>query len=324
MGSGFKGNLAIAFQSSFGTHNVSSLHHMQFLEENVALKKSQLIDQSIGRGIFEEGDAEEGANTIDGTVRIAAKSLPLGVFLQAALGNASSTKANSADVYTHVFQPSQSDFDAFSAMKPFTILKDVNAGGSASLYYDLNAANLELTVANGEYLTAALGVVGGSFRQIANVSPTFYTGKRHKWDQSSIALSDSATNKIQEMTLTIENALEARHTLCGSIYPSHIKRTGFRVIDVSGTLFFDDQREFQAFLAQSERPLVFNFRGDVEISSGYYESLKIEIPSYRLTELPPANVLGPVEVQFSASARYNTGSATALKITLVNTMTAYN
>jgi hypothetical protein len=324
MSTGMKGNLALAFQSSYGTHNVSSLYHIQFLEESVALKKGQLNDQSIGRGVFEEGDAEEGPNTIDGTVRIAAKSLSLGVLLQAALGNASSVKADSAAVYTHTFNPSQTDFDEFSAGKPITILKYTDDAGSASLFYDLNATTLELSASNGEFLTAAISVVGGSFRQIANVSPAFPTGKRFKWDQSSVTIDGTATNKINELTITVENGLEPRHTLCGSVYPSHIKRTAFRTFDISGTMLFDNQTEFQQFLAQTERKLVINFRGGVDISSGYRDELRIEIPSYRLTEFPVNNVLGPIEVSFSASGRYNTGSATAIKIVLVNTQTAYN
>ena len=67
-----------------------------------------------------------------------------------------------------------------------------------------------------------------------------------------------------------------------------------------------------------------HFEGNVEVQSGFNESITITLPGLRYTEFPPAaGAPGEIEVSFSADAKYHVGSATAMEVTVVNTHPAY-
>jgi len=320
---GQKANLGICFQDSYGTSNTSSMHWIEFMSEDVVPKKEALKSQNM-RGIFEEGDAYEGKNSADGNLEAEAHPITLGVFLTAIFG--APTTVNSDGIYTHTWQPSQTDFDDKVANIPFTLYKDLNDGGSASLLYDLNGATLELGVANGEFLKSTLGVVGGNFEQLAALTPSFPNGKRWTWDVSSVTFGNSEQTGLADLSLTINDGVEALHSLAASRgkWPARLKRTGFRTFEVSGTMRFDNQDEMQEFLSFNERKLDVSFTGPTEIQSGYYETLQIVMPAMLYTDFP-AGASGPglIEVGFSANGNYHTGSGTAMEITLVNTKAAY-
>ena len=61
-----------------------------------------------------------------------------------------------------------------------------------------------------------------------------------------------------------------------------------------------------------------------ECSSGYNTALEIIMPSVIYTAFP-ANIGGPgqIEASFTGKAKYNAGSATAIKFTLTNTLATY-
>lgn len=314
-------HVAICFQNSWDTLNTSSLHHIQHLEESVGLNIPPLIDESA-KGILDEGDTYAGARTVDGTLQINAKAIPLGALLTGAMGNP--TTVTSDALFTHTFKPATADFDDFSAGKPITYLKHLNDAGSATLFYNLNVSQLELSCANGEFMMATATFVGGTFQQIADISASYPTGKRFTWDQSSLQLGGAANADFRDLTITMNEQIEAMHTLNNSTYPSRCKRTGQRTIEVSGTVIFDDQTEYQQFISQAEQSFVVSFRGSVEVQSGYYDTVTIDMPALRYSEFKPvAGNTGKIEVGFTANAKYLATSATAMEITLVNTQAGY-
>jgi len=316
-------DVGIALQNSWGTANVSSLHWVPYLSEGIGLNIPPLISQA-NRGVFDEGDHYAGARSIDGDLSVEAQPIMIGALLAAFFGRPTSTKASSADVYDHVFLPPTSDFDTtYCAKQPVTILKNFEVG-SAEQFSDLNASTLELSVNNGEFLQATVGFVGGHFQQIAPVTPSFPVGKRWTWDQTSVSVGGAATCDVSQLSLSLDESIEAQHTLCGSSYPSRIKRTGFRMTNISGTLKFDSQDEFQQFLSQSERELDVTLTGTTAISSGYTNVLRLQVPLLRHTEFKPAaGGPGEIEVSFSSKGVYSVDSGTAVRITLTNTQTAY-
>lgn len=320
MSYGNDARIGLSFQNSYGTLNTSSIHWLEPVGESVDLKKAQLVRKGL-RGILDEGASQEGLNVVDGDVTIEAKAIPLGVLLSAALGL---TTVTSTGVYTHTFKPRTADWDGLSAERPFTYHKFMGDTGSAYLFSDLNGGNLELSIANGELLTAKLGMVGGTFSQVAALSATYPTGDALDWSISSASIGGSARDNIRNVTVTLNNALEAKHTLKTSKYPSRVKRTNPRTINVSGTVIFDNQTDAQNFISQAEQRFFLHLKSATQIQSGYYESLTIDVPSMRFTEFPQA-IGGPgeIEVGFSAVGKYNTGSATALAITLVNSKAGY-
>jgi len=170
MSYGQDARIGLSFQNSYGTANVASLHWLAPISESVDLKKAQLVQKGL-RGIYDTGQSQEGMNTVGGDISIEAKANGLGVLLEAT--NASSLSVTSGALYSHVFRPRTSDHQSLSAERPFTYLKFLGDTGSAHRYYDLNGSNLELSISNGELLTAKMGIVGGNFDRIAAVAATY-------------------------------------------------------------------------------------------------------------------------------------------------------
>ena len=320
---GQKANVGICFQDSYGTSNVDSMHWMQFVSEDITLKKEPLKSQNM-RGIFEEGDAYEGINTVEGSMEMEAHPISIGVLLTAAFGEPVSVASDA--IYKHTWKPSTTDFDEFSAGIPFTLYKYLNDTGSAFLYYDLCGSSIELMVANGEFLKSTLSVTGGNFTQVADIAASYPGGKRWTWDVGSVSFGGTGQTGLMELSVTVDDGVEPFHTINASRgkFPSRVKHGGWRTIEVSGTMKFDNQTEMQEFLAWTERELIASFVGPTEIQSGYYEVLEIVLPAMQYTDYPPS-AAGPglMEVGFTANGNYDVGSATAFEISLINTLAAY-
>lgn len=306
--------LGICFQNSYGTANISSLHFMEVIDEGLTPIREELISNGL-RGVFDEADSREGKNMVEADISIEAHVIPLGVLLSTVLDDPTTTFATS--LATHVYEPNASDFDEFAALRPFTALVDLNDGGSAHQYSDLCGNALELNVANGELLTAKLSVIGGKYAQTAGVAGSFPSGNPLDWAVGSVSLDGSATCKIQDMVLTIDNALEARFDICNAKTPTRIKRSGYRTVKLSGTMEFDDQTEFQKFLAGSEQAFTAAFKTGSQ-------QLTIDIPRLRYTDFPiPVGGPGQLTVGFTGKAQYHSNSGTSVQITLANTQSAY-
>ena len=263
---GQNADFGIAFQNSFDdVASVNSINFLPILSEGVKKSIPALISESM-RGIFEEGDNYEGPHMNEGDIEIEASSIPMGVMLSCMFEE--TANVNSGSLYTRTFKPRSVDWDSKSAGRPFTIYKYMETG-SAMLYSNMNGANLEFSVSNGELLKCKMSVVGGGFSQIANTTPSYPDDKIFTWDTVSVSFGGTANADIENLTVTIDEAIEARHTLNNAKTPSHTKHTGFRTVSIDGTIKFNDQTEFQAFLDQDERRLLMHFKGVTEVQSGY-------------------------------------------------------
>ena len=317
---GLDSKLGLSFQTSYGTALTSSMHWLEPINDSIGLKKAQITRQGM-RGIYDEGAYQEGVNTVDGDITIEAKAIPLGVLLSATNLDAVVT---SGTMYTHTFKPRTADWDSYSAERPFTYHKGMGDTGSAQLYADMNGNNLELSIANGELLTAKMGMIGGTYSQIAAIAASYSTGDALQWSVSSISIAGTARDNIKALTITQDNTLEAKHVLKATKYPSRVKRSGQRSISIAGTFLFDNQTDLQTFVSQAEQRLLLSLVTATQIQSGYYESFTVDVPSMRFTEMPQAiSGVGEMEIGFSAKGVYNVGSACAITYTLVNTKAAY-
>ena len=314
-------NIGISFQNSGYASLTNSVYWAEILDEDISVDKPPLVSQGM-RGIYDEGAHYEGANTIGGTINMEAHPITLGAFLKAAMG--APTTVTSAAVYTHAFKPRTSEFDGRFAGHPMTIHKHLDDSGSATLFYDMVCNNIEIGVNNGELVMSKFGFVGGRYTQVAALTASYPTGKQWTWDQSSVQLGGAAISEIKQLTVVVDEAMEASGTLAGTKFPTRVKRTGFRTVTINGTMTFDDQTEYQQFLSQSERNLTAMFVGNTEIQSGYYNQLEIIVPLNRHTEYKPT-VGGPgeIEVSFTSKGVYSTTSGTALQLNLRNTQAAY-
>lgn len=313
-------DLGICFQNSFGTLNTSSMHWIPFTSEGLGLNIPPVVSENM-RGVFDEGDTYEGPRTVDGEIDCEAQPVPLGALLKAVMGNP--TSVQSGGIYTHTFEPRTSDFDAKAANIPVTAVKQFDTG-SSQVFSDLNGNELELTLSQGALVKAKVGFVGGSFTQQAPIAVSLPGGKRWTWDTVSMAINGTANVDFSELTITLNESLEAMHTLNGSKYPSRVKRTGARTVAIAGTLKFDSQDEYQAYIAQSERSLDVTMTGVTQIQSGYYDKIRIQTPLMRYSEAKPVvGARGQIELSINAMAKYSTTSLTSIRVTLTNTKAAY-
>lgn len=304
--------LGLSFQNSYGTPSVSSLHFMEILDESLSLNKEQQMREGM-RGIFDENAAQEGKNSVEADITIEAHAIPLGFMLSSIMSRTTTGTGR----YSHVFKPNQSDFDTFAANRPFTALVDLGDAGSAHEYYDLVSSKLELSISQGGFMQSKLSVIGGPYQQIAAVAASYPTGNVVDWAASSITLGGSGSCAFEDLTFSMDESLESIYTLCNKKTPTRIKRSGKRTVTIGGTLLFDDQTEYQKFLAQSTQVFkAFFLTGS--------DSLLIEAPQFKYTGYPiPVSDPGQMRVSFEGKAEYNTSSATTCQITVVNTQSAY-
>ena len=321
MSYGMKTNIGISFQNSFGTALASSIYWVPFLSEGFAVTKEPLVAENMN-GVFDEGATYEGANSNEGKLEVEANPIMMGVLLKSMFGGP--TTVTSGAYYTHTFKPRTADFDDYAANIPLTITKNLGDTGSAHRYYDMVASKMSMSVANGELLKTSIEFMGGKYSQIVAPAASYPTGKSWTWDVASVALAGTANADMSEFNLEIDEALENKYTLNNTKTPSRTKRSGRRTMSVGGTLIFDNQTEYQQFLAQAERNLTVHMRGTTEVQSGYVETLTLTVPLFRYVEFKPvAGGAGKLEVGFSGKGVYSVTSATMLQVTLANTQAAY-
>lgn len=320
MGYGQNAKIGISFQNSYGTALQNSVFWIPKLSESINVDKPPLIEQNL-RGVFDEGAHHEGLNTISGSLEAEAAPIPLGVMLKCVLGDP--TTVTSGALFTHTFKPRTSDWDAKSANVPVTIEKFVDVG-SADLFSSMNGSQLTLSIANGEFMMAAVDFVGGDHAQQSDTAEAYPSTTLWSWDATSVSIGGVSKSEIMDMTVVINEQLEAMGTLDSTKTPSRIKRTGFRTVEISGTLKFDDAVEYQHFLDQDERELVTHWDGVTAVQSGYNESLTLKTPLLRHTDFKPAaGGPGEIEVGFTSKGVYSVTSATAIQIELRNSQSGY-
>ena len=316
MSYGQDAKVGISFQNSYGTANIASMHWMEPVSESLTLQKAQIQRKGLRAGSYVTPGFQEGANTIGGDLIIEARANQLGVMLAAIC--ASPTTVTSGALYTHSFLPRSSDHSVPSAGRPFTYLKHMGDTGSAQQYSDLNATSLELSISNGELLTAKMAVTGGTFARVASPSATYSASNPIDWSVSSASIAGTAVSNINQLTITQEESIEAKFAMgVTNKYPTRIKRNDYAKYSIAGTMTFDSQAEFNQFIDQAEQRLLVNLVGTSLVQSGYYESLLIDIPNMKYSEFPVViGGAGEVEVSFKAAAIYNVTSSYAIKYTL--------
>lgn len=327
MYNGLKAIVGLAAQNSYGTApNVSSAMYVPILSESIDANIPQLYPNDF-TGVLEEAhEVEQGASSIGGDITANFGPITAGHFLKAAIGDPTTSVAGSS--YQHVFVPRSGDFDIYSAQRPYAIVKTWAGVNSAEMFYDMALNTLELSIAQGELLKIKGGFVGGKQSYIAPPTVTYPAGRRIPWDVASIQVGSgtgmAAHPEFRSLTLTIDNAVEAQHTLAGQQYPARNSRTGFRKLSISGTLLFDSLLEYDAFINQSERAFIATFVSKDTIMTNTRNILRLDIPSLRYKEAKkPTGGPGRIELQVSGDAVYSSGSGHAFKATLSNTWAAY-
>lgn len=314
-GYGMLGHVMLAFQNSFGTALTTSLEAVAVTEAGLMHGIEQIVEEGM-YGRMDESPYHAGIETNGGDIAAEASPLSIGYFLKGVAGYTETTSA--ATENTHIFKPRAADFDAFAACDPMTIQQFLDVG-SAYQFSDMIGNTLNINVANGALMNITAGFIGGSYTRVAASTPTFPTAKPFRWDQASMQYNGAEILDMMDMTITINNNLEARYTLQNTSTPYKIKRTAPRVIEITGTLLFQAHSYQQAFEAQTEAPFVAHFAG-----SQAPNAITFEFPSFRFKTFEPTLAGGGlIEASFTAGAMFDVNSNTAMQTTLVNTQVGY-
>lgn len=319
MAYGLLGHLGLTAQQSFGTAPAASYEFIPVLSESIQNTIEHLTSETL-RARLAESPIYQGKEAIAGDIVMEANPIMIGHIFKGVFGQSSSstTGAMSGTAYTHEFIPRQSDFDIYAAVPPYTI-EAYRGVGSSWQFTDtvFNTINLELTA--GAVAKLTVGVLAKTTSLMAKGTPTFSTATPLTWDATSISIAGAASINFESLTISVENQLEAKYLLDGTRRCAKFKRTGPQLVRVIGTLLFEDQTEYAAFLAQTEQRLLVNL-DDTSITS--LNNLLIDVPLMRY-EAFPVGLGGPGEltVGFTAKGVYHTGSSYAIRITLVNSRT---
>ena len=316
-GYGMCGHLMTQTQSAYGTSEITSLSAIPIVSESI----SHTIEPLIEAGMYarlDESPYHEGIHAVEGSVSIEAQPDAMGWFLKSVLGTIHTNCA--AAVSTHTFIPSVcgSEFSDRAATPPMTmeINRDV---GVAFVYSDLLGNDLSINVANGELLTMETNFIGAGVSSSAASTPTFPTAPPFLWDQFSGSYNSQAITDLKDLTVTVNNNLEAVHTLTGSKTPYRIKRSGQRQIEISGTFVFAAHSYNQAFEGQLEVPMNFHFANASAPHTFTMNFPKVRFKTFDVT----MGGAGLVEASFTAGALYDTATTKAATFTLVNTVQWY-
>jgi len=322
MGYGLNSKVGIAFQNSFGTAaDLGSVHWIPFITESVGRNLPPLRSENM-RGVFDQGARSSGLATVDGELEAEIQAVPLGAMIKAVCGS-SSVVASDA-IFTHTFRPRTADHQISCAEQPITYYKDLDIASNPQEFFDLAGTMLELGVANGEFMKAKVGFVGGQRTTISSVAYAADPGLRFTWDVASLQIGGVANAELTAFSVVVDNGLEAMHTMNNTKNPSRIKRQTPRTVSVNGTIKFDNSTELDIFIAETQQAMIVHLANGTEVQSGYPEQLTITMPSLIYDEFKPAaDNPGQLEVSFAATAEYHSGSGTAIEFTLINTHAAY-
>lgn len=311
---GTDGSLGINFQNSYGTSQVTSLNFIPLNDEDITLGIEDLISEEM-RGTFDEGASYPGKRSAKGSVKMDIDMDSLGVCLRAIMGPAAVT--STGGLTTHVFKPRTADFDNNVIGDPMSMLVDLGDTGSAQLFYDCVATELEFGMAAGELYKLNMGVMGGKYAQSIAQSASFSTDSKWTWDSTSFSIAAAAVDELMEITVKINENAEEKYVLNGSTDPAYVKRTATRTIEVSGTMIFKDQGEIQEFISQTERQLFLTMTANSF-------SIEIDAPKFRYTAFP-VTLAGAEQLTaaFTGKAKYDSSAAYAMQVSLVNTHGIY-
>ena len=318
----------IARQASGGTAitTMTSFHPIPHLSATLETAIAELGMDSM-RNRFDEGPVQQGLISVQGDVGFRWQPEIIPVFFYGLTNVISSTNATPGSVSaTHWFVPIQTEFDDNLSVQPWTI-EEYKDGQRAHQYTDSLLSRLTLEIAGGQLLRGTGTYMARVSSEKAQTAPTYRTGVEVTWNQASVSLGGAGWPSFETLTFVFDNALEFVTTLDGTQSPRRIRRSGFRTCRVSGTIDLPVNSIsglFPDFRAGTERTLVVTVEGGTAISSGGFNRLKVDIPTFRYSA-KRYNVTGPgrVTVGFDGRAVYNVGSAMLFLLSAQNSFTSY-
>lgn len=314
MGYGFSGYIGVKRESTWGSAQAADVF-VEALSENISESIERFDFKNIVATMAEPDD-QAGIHRVGGDVSFAGNPEALGPFLQSAFNISSITEVASGFLYQHVFHQPTTSNSAFSDNSPsvpytFEIFRDV---GTAVHYAGCLVSALTMNFAPNQDVRCSASVVGRSSAAAAKQTPTFpgSPNKPFTFDTASVQLAGSATTRIENLTISIQNQYEAIPALDMSLYASKMRRTGSQMINVSGTMDFSDHAEYDDFINQTERQMI------VSVTKASSFAMVVDIPRLVYTAFP-LGMPGKerLMVDFEGKGFYHSGSGTGIEVKLI-------
>ncbi len=310
---GFLGFIGLAKESTWGTA-VGATDYAEAFSENVSLTKERFDLKNLS-GTYGEPDDAVGLDRVAGEVVVPGYPTILGMLLKSVFNTISQTTVLSGFLYRTDFITTTSEFSAAAASQPLTleIFRDVT---SSHQYTGCVVNRLQMAIAPNAPLRVTASVIGQAANIIAKTAHTFPGSPLapFTFDTCSVSIGGSATARMENSTVTVDNLLTGTPALNASALIARIRRSAAQVVTISGQFDFTDLTEYNDFVAQTERAIKFTM---TKASSFQFV---IEMPRVVYTAFPmgvPGK--GRLVVSFEGKARYLTSSALAISCALTTT-----
>jgi hypothetical protein len=358
MASGTGGQIALLKSNSLFTIQDSANLWTNFVSESITHNLEELEEGSI-TGRRDAPPSHKGIDFGDGDIVLEPNPNAFGNFLNGAFGtltnsmitNAGSTGANSGEeagkpYFWHQFIPRQTAFSPRTFLEPYAVMvyRDV---GSAFMLNGSIFTGLEMDFQAGQLAKTTVNVMGREMRRINRIaainSLVSSGGRPWVWDMASIEVSTDTTTgnlaantNFEQITLGFTTPHEGVVLLDGTKFYAEFQPNDFRRINISGTLSFRNQDEYDAFVAYENRRMrisVLNVNSvlrlgniasvDADAFLGYY-GLRIHIPKMKYLSWG-APIGGPNRLQatFTAKAEYDDTAGNMIEVELFNVTSTY-
>ena len=303
--------------------DMTSFHPIPLISDTIETQIAELVSDGM-RARFDEGAIQQGLVSAQGDVSFRWAPSIIPVFFRAFTAVISTTALGSGD--QHFLVPTQTEFDNDFSVTPHTI-ESYRDGQLAHQYLDACMNRLTVEFRGGQLLGGTATFMARTSSGKAATAPTYRTETDFTGNQASVSLGGVGWPHFEVLTLTFDNALEYVATLDGSDSPRRIKRGGLRTVRIGGTIDIPVTSAggmWADFRAGTERQLIVTAEGGTSISSGVFNRMKIDVPTFRYSTWP-VGVTGPgrVTVGFAGRAVYNAGSGMLCLLSAQNSWALY-
>lgn len=329
MSYGAQAKVGFARQTNPGSYVIAtsaptSYHAMGFVSHDIGLEKEEVISQNlIGR--FEQGASYSGPSKVNGTIEFEATPRNLLTALGLAVAHVPAT-VNSGSLRSWTFLPNTADYDSSYIKAPWSMYSQFADAQSADLFYDLQAGQVDFVISQGQFTRGRIQIVGGNRVSTgvgsANIVPDASdAGRLFPWNVASISYGGSALQTASDITVSLNENIDALYTINGSLAPFKYTRTGFREVTVNGTFYMTDRSMLNNFVGETQARLLITLVSTIAaVQSGYYNTLTIDVPQLKVTAFKPAvSGAGEVSIPFTGRGVIDPTSSYALQFTLINT-----
>ena len=358
MASGTGGQVALVKASSLG-HQINTPDlWTNFVTESIEHTLEELEEGSI-TGRRDAPPSHKGIDFGGGDLVIEPNPNALGNFLNGAFGtltssmitDAGSTGANSGTeagkpYFYHEFVPRQTAFSENTFLEPYGVMVYRDTGSAFMLNGSI-FTGLEFDLQAGQLFGTTVNVMGKDMRRItrhAIVNSLVSSGGRPwVWDMASVEVSTDTTTanlaantNFEQLTLGFTTPHEGVVLLDGTKQYAEFQPNDFRRVNISGTLSFRNQDEYDAFVAYENRRMritLLNVNSvlslgniaslDADAALGYY-GLRFHLPAMKyLSWSAPIGGPNRLQASFTAKAEYDDTDGSMIRAELFNVTSTY-